>query len=178
MKIEAKNNIAVLLMSSSLLFLGIFLAFWVKNLYQQEINRLKEKSSFVFINSIRKAESDFLKKEVLNLKVKRGKRDSLNIRAYSMKIIGKTSSDSQKAFEYIEPEGLNVESRMDITIDHRHTISNRQNNSKAFITFLTKSGHHIFIDSITTQYKDSIILQSINDIVACLSKGKGFTQTI
>ncbi|MEM6320498.1 MAG: HAMP domain-containing sensor histidine kinase [Bacteroidota bacterium] len=58
--------IPLLLMGSSMLLLGLFLAFWLRNLYREEVNRLQERSSFIFIDAVRSAETRYLKSELLS----------------------------------------------------------------------------------------------------------------
>ncbi len=90
MKTIAKNNISIFLMGSSLLLLGFFLLFWLKEVYEREVTVLKEKSSFIFINSIREAEMNYFKEVFIKTKSNwKTEEDSLAFAAISMDISAK-----------------------------------------------------------------------------------------
>ncbi len=150
-------------MASSLILLSLFLAIWLKELYIQEINRLKEKSSFVFINSIRAAETDYIKKELLApiLALKKNKGDSVSITEININV----SADSeQREVTYGVTDSIwtNLETKMQIIVQQGEEDPIEEG---AMMTWLWEKQDTSNYDSLLINFKDSLLTTSIKKML-------------
>ena len=173
-KIQSKNNIALALMSCSLLCLGIFLAVWLQGLYQEEVERLQEKSSFIFINSIREAETDYIKKELipglLNRKGQKG--DSLKFTSFSIEV-KEDNSPAKATYKMFDSTGINMETKISINIEDKDIVGLKEQAGGAIVSWLTESNELDSTHTLSVQYNDSILLGTIKNIVKKSSQLEG-----
>lgn len=165
-----KNRIAIALMGTSLVLLGLFLLVWLNNLYQQEIDRLKEKSSFVFIDALKTAETKYLKEvllaELIDIKDSQG--DSIKITSFKMSFsedeVIKNPHTNSTILKTLDSTGISLESRIEIRVsaDDQTKLPSNQGN---MISWLIASNDSLTIDSLSTTYKDSFLTASIQKIV-------------
>jgi len=165
------------LMGTSLVLLGLFLCVWLNNLYQQEIDRLKEKSSFVFIDALKTAEAKYLKDVVLAelIGIKSPKGDSIKVTSFKMsfsdseKENNKTPLSNSAIFEAFDSSGINLETKVEIRVNTNEAskLANHQGN---MVSWIIASNDSIFVDSISTTYKDSFLTKSIQKIVVSSPK--------
>lgn len=165
-KQPSKNKVAILLMGSSLLLLGVFLAVWLKNAYQTEVSRLQEKSSFIFINSIRQAETDYIKSDLLGsiLSIKELQGDSINFTSFKLEVSDETTQE-KTSFQMEEKRGIDIKTVIQINSEKEQKISRHDKNGGAYISWLAES---ISFDSTHTHFevlRDSFILNSIKDLL-------------
>lgn len=173
---QIKNNVSSFLMTCSLLLLGLFLAFWLKGLYQQEVDRLTEKSSFIFINSIREAESMFFQKELLLPFNKKQALpvDSIGISNIHMKVITEEVNPSQTIIKFRDTNTLN--SKMDISVVVNTEKDHPHQSKGALMYFLGQEFQDSFHINFNGIEKDSILIASINDWVNASPRIKDFPQ--
>lgn len=169
-----KNKLALFLMGSSLLLLGIFLTGWLKNAYEIEIFRLQEKSSFVFINSIRKAETDYIKNDLLGsiLSIKELKGDSINFTSFKVEVNDETTME-KTSFQMEDSVGIDFQTVIKVNTNQDKVIKENNHNGGVYISWLTES---ITFDSTDIHYsnqKDSFILSSIKELLVSAPKIEG-----
>lgn len=168
-KNQSKNKMALGLMSSSLLCLGIFLVVWLNGLYHQEVERLQEKSSFILINSLHKAESKHLEDNFLSPMIEMAKAlgDSVKITSFGMTIKDEIEENSEEKITYqvYDSLGLNVESKLEIRIGESTQKSRRKNNLGNMATWIVETNDSIPFDSLSLTFKDSFITASIKNIL-------------
>lgn len=166
-KSQSKNHIALALMSCSLLCLGIFLGVWLNNLYQQEVSRLQEKSSFIFINSLQKAESALLRDELSSAfeGIKTIIGDSIKLDITSFKVNMEDEENNKTTiYEKYDSLGGNFESKVEIRVggDSAHFKHKTLGN---IATWLIEGNDSISFDSLSITFKDSFVTASIENIV-------------
>jgi len=185
---QPKNNIALVLMSCSLLSLGIFLTVWLNNLYQQEVSRLQEKSSFIFINSLQKAESAYLKETLLTPLIK-GKSplitemkpllemmapfrkgtnkegDSVRMTSLSVRMTDEDAKGKGVSYGMMDSLGINLEGEFEIRTMEQVSENSTKNNLGNMVTWLIQTNDSISFDSLSITYKDSFVTASIKNIV-------------
>ncbi len=174
-KIQSKNNIALALMSCSLLCLGIFLAVWLQGLYQEEVERLQEKSSFIFINSLQKAESSLLRAELLSAVegIETVIGDSIKLDISSFKINMEDEEENKTTiYEKYDSLGINLETKVEIryggapqNIKHKKTLGN-------IATWIVQENDSIPFDSLSITFKDSFLTASLKNIIQDVPKMK------
>ena len=165
---QPKNKMALGLMSCSLLCLGIFLTIWIKGLYQEEVHRLHEKSSFIFINSLQKAESTLLKEELFSafggIKTKVG--DSVKLDISSFIISMKDEVENKAAiFEKLDSSGLNIETKIEIRMGAQAQNDKNTKTLGNIATLIIEANDSISFDSLSLTFKDSFLVASLKNIV-------------
>ncbi len=166
-KSQSKNNIALALMSCSLLCLGLFLTIWIKGLYQQEVHRLQEKSSFIFINSLQKAESALLREEFSSafegIRTQTGDSIKFDISSFS---INMTDEEENKTsiYEKFDSSGL-IETKVEIRMGGENPTHKNKKTLGNIATWIIEANDSISFDSLSLTFKDSFLTASLKDIV-------------
>jgi len=165
-KKQSKNKLAIVLMGSSLLLLGIFLALWLKNAYETEIFRLQEKSSFVFINSIREAETDYIKSDLLGsiLSIKELQGDSINFTSFKLEVSDETTME-KTSFQMKDKSGIDVQTIIKVNTETEENISRHDKNGGAYISWIAESINFDSTKKNTKELKDSLIINSIKELL-------------
>lgn len=172
-KIQSKNKIALALMSSSLLCLGIFLAVWVQDLYQEEVERLQEKSSFIFINSLQKAESSLLRAELLSAfkGIETVIGDSIKLDLSSFNINMEDDENETRIYERFDTSGL-IETKVEIRVGDKPHNSKHKKTLGNIATWIIEANDSISFDSLSLTFKDSFLTASIKNIIKDAPKMK------
>lgn len=165
-----KNKVAIGLMGTSLALLGLFLLVWLNSSYQREIERLKEKSSFVFINALREAESKFIKEELLSeiMNIKSAKGDSVKITSFKMEFSEEEIHGGENAaiFKTQDATRIKADSKIQVTIHSEHHSSDKEkSNLGNMVTWIMKANDSLAFDSLSVGYKDTFITKSIQKII-------------
>ena len=149
---QPKNKMALGLMSCSLLCLGIFLAVWLHRLYNQEIERLQEKSSFILISSLQKAEKAYLKDGLMaafeGIETVLG--DSININLTSFKVKMEDEEDETILYEKFDSTGLNIESSVEIRMGVPNKNTKNRKTLGNIATWIVETNDSIAFDSLST----------------------------
>jgi len=166
-KNQTKNKMALSLMSCSLLCLGVFLGVWLQRLYIQEIERLQEKSSFILISSLQKAEKTYLKDELMSAfdGIETVLGDSININLTSFSIKMEDDEDKTILYENFDSSGLNIESCVEIRMENVDKNSKNRKTIGNIATWIIEANDSISFDSLSITYKDSFITASIKNII-------------
>jgi len=171
-KNQSKNKMALGLMSCSLLCLGIFLVVWLQGLYQQEIERLQEKSSFILINSLQKAEKTYLREELLSafdgIETVLGDTIDINLTSFSIKM--EDEEDETIIYEKFDSTGLNIKTKVEIKMDAPNKNSKNRKTLGNMATWIIEANDSIIFDSLSITYKDSFIIAGIQDIIQAAPK--------
>ncbi len=173
-KKQSKNKVALFLMGSSLLLLGVFLAVWLKNAYQAEIFRLQERSSFVFINSIRDAETEYIKSDLLEsiLSIKELKGDSINFTSFKVEVKDETSME-KTSFQMADSTGIDFHTVIQVNTDQDKLMEKSNHSGGVYISWLAES---ITFDSTDIHFdsrKDTFITNAIKKLIAGAPKIAG-----
>ena len=176
-KNQSKNKMALGLMSCSLLCLGIFLAVWLQGLYQQEVERLQEKSSFIFINSLQNAEKIYLRETLLSafagMETVLGDSIAGKISLNSFSIKMEDEEENKTIIhEKFDSAGLKVETKVEIRMGDKNHNSKHKKTLGNIATWIIEANDSISFDSLSLTFKDSFLTASIKNIIKDAPKMK------
>lgn len=125
---QQNNRIALGLMGCSLFLLAMFLLFWLYREYQQELNLLKEKSSFAFLSSMKEAEVQFIKKDLLPLllNLRKPHRDSLQMEGVEIDIDKLLMQNKYDKQVNVDSLSSNSTAQISISIQTDSSLKDRQ----------------------------------------------------
>jgi len=156
---QQNNQIALGLMGCSLGLLAMFLLFWLYREYEQERSLLKEKSSSAFINSMKEAEFQFIKQDLLPLLInlRQPHHDSIQIEAIDLNIDKVIAQNSHKRLLIADSLTANLATQISISIQTDSSSNERQAGGTFFkwrfrtnlADSLSSVGQSINADSLT-----------------------------
>ena len=171
---QQNNRIALGLMGSSLCLLAFFLLFWMHREYQQEVSSLKEKSSFAFINSMKEAEFQFIKKDLLPLLIdlKQHPQDSIRIDAMELTIDKFVTQNNGTQLAKSDSSRANRTTQISVSI-RTDSFPAEEQKGGAFLKWLFKTK---LLDTLTLSdnpvSRDSLTLLAIKKMLGSSPKIK------
>ncbi|MEM1123309.1 MAG: hypothetical protein AAGJ18_22905, partial [Bacteroidota bacterium] len=176
---QQKNGIAKGLMGTSLILLALFLAVWLHSLHQQEVDRLKEKSSFIFIDAMKTAEADYLKEAlVANLMgISGANGDSIKITSFKVSFFDEetidedTIDEEETVLSAFDSMGLNMESNIKITVNAQNRFDKEKiktfGNVVTWILEEKKEDDPNFLNNLP---RDSFLINAVSNLIAASPK--------
>jgi len=136
------------LIIGSLSLLGIFISFWLHQVYQEEKSLLEKESSFMVSNAINEYESELMQ-AFINETIERGDQDSLHINNASFQIMMTTTRDSTDIF-IATPEQADTNVHVEMNINNHASFHTTENQANDFTTMPARMVDFLNGDSIAT----------------------------
>ena len=133
-----RHRLSIFLMTTSLLLLALFLVFFLKKTWEDELGQLKKETSFLFANSIHSIEGELLDKLVMR-RMTGGESDHPNVFLFKNRQVEKDSVKVMAIFDGHEP-GVWADTTVSVKIHAREAGGGRPEMSGSLSMVIAMSG--------------------------------------